>query len=164
MADFEKALKKVLRWEGKLVDDANDLGGRTAYGITQRTYNQYYTGDVWDITEEQIRYIYRRGYWDKIQGDFIGSQSVAEIVFDMAVNSGVKTAVIKLQMLLELKPDGIFGPLTLKAVNRKNPKMLFMEYHDVRRAYYRIIVENRPTNKKYLQGWLNRLDSYRFED
>lgn len=164
MAEFEKALKKVLLWEGGKVDDPNDLGGRTAYGITQRTYNQYFKGDVWDITEEQIRYIYRIGYWDKIQGDLIISQSVAELTFDFAVNSGPSMATKKLQMLLNLTPDGRFGPLTLRAVNKKHSGVLFRELYDVRVAYYKLIVKNRPSNSKYLQGWLNRLSSYKYEN
>lgn len=163
MADFEKSLKKVLLWEGKLVDDPDDLGGRTAYGITQRTYNQYFTGDVWNITEDQIKYIYKTGYWDKIKGDEIKSQSVAELLMDFSVNSGISTAVRKIQMLVGEVPDGKLGPLTLRAINKKNPQILFNELHDVRAAFYKLLVQNRPVNAKYLRGWLNRLNSYTFE-
>lgn len=65
MADFKKALKKVLKWEGGFVDDPDDLGGRTNKGITQRTYNIYYSGDVKDITDEQVEAIYKSGFWKR---------------------------------------------------------------------------------------------------
>lgn len=161
MADFKKALEKVLRWEGGRVDDPDDYGGRTCSGITQKTYNQYFTGDVWNIEPHQVAYIYKIGYWDKIKGDYIQNQRIAELLFDFSVNSGVHTAVVKIQMLLNLKPDGIFGPVTLKAINEKNPELLFRELFDVRVAYYKLIVKNRPSNQKFLKGWLNRLNSYK---
>lgn len=35
MTSFEKALKHTLGIEGGYVDDANDRGGRTNFGITE---------------------------------------------------------------------------------------------------------------------------------
>lgn len=163
MADFKKALKKVLKWEGGFVDDPDDLGGRTNKGVTQRTYNIYYSGDVKDITDEQVEAIYRAGFWKKIGGDDIKDQSVAELLFDYAVNSGVKTAVIKIQKLVEVNDDGVMGKITLGAINAKDPKTLFNELWDVRAAYYKAIVAKRPTNQKFLKGWMNRLNSYKYE-
>lgn len=164
MAELAPALEKVLKWEGGRVDDPNDLGGRTAYGITQRTYNQYYEGDVWDITPIQIRTIYRAGYWNKISGDSIENQSIAEFLFDWAVNCGPSTAIKKVQALLRVDTDGIMGKKTLQALNAKNGRVLFNELLDTRIAYYKLLVQKRPSQQKYLKGWLNRTKSYTYKN
>lgn len=164
MADFNKSLTKVLLWEGGKVDDKDDPGGRTAYGITQRVYSVYYPGDVWDATSQQVATIYKTAYWKKINGDAIHSQSVAELLMDFAVNSGVQTASKKIQALVGVEQDGQIGSKTVKAINEKDPKILFNALHDVRAAYYKAIVAKRPTSQKYLKGWMNRLNSYTFEN
>lgn len=163
MANFKPALKKVLKHEGGYSNHPLDAGGSTNKGITQKTYNYYYEGDVKNITDEQVETIYKIGYWNKIKGDNIISQSVAELLFDYAVNSGSKTAIIKVQRLVGVKDDGLMGPKTIDAINKKNPKTLFNELHDVRVAYYKQIVANKPSQKVFYNGWKNRLESYKFE-
>lgn len=161
MADFKTALKKVLKWEGGFVDDPDDMGGRTNKGITQKTYNLYYEGDVKYITDEQVETIYRVGFWKRIKGDDIQSQKVAELLFDYAVNSGVVTASKKIQALVGVVQDGKIGSITVEAINKKNPDTLFNELYDVRVAYYKAIVARRPNQQKFLKGWLRRLKSYK---
>lgn len=163
MANIKQALEKVLRWEGGISNHPNDKGGLTAYGITQNTYSNYYEGSVINITKEQIETIYRVGYWNKINGDLINNQSVAELLFDFAVNSGARTAVTKIQMLLGVKTDGVCGPKTVAAINAKDPKVLFNELHDVRVAFYKSIVTKNSSQKVFLKGWLNRVNSYTIE-
>lgn len=163
MADFKKALAKVLKWEGGFAEHPSDPGGRTNKGITQKTYNYYYEGDVLHITDEQVETIYRIGFWNKIKGDYINSQSVAELLFDYAVNSGVKTAVVKIQRILKVADDGVLGPKTLEAINSRNAKALFDELHSVRATYYKQLVTKNPSLKVFYRGWCNRLNSYTFQ-
>lgn len=166
MADFKKALAKVLAWEGGFVNHPNDPGGATNKGITLKTFNYYFPGGLAAlkaITDEQVETIYRSGYWRLIKGDEIESQSVAELLFDYAVNSGKSTAVRKIQKLVGVEADGIMGPITIKAINSKNPKLLFAELHDVRKAYYKAIIARNPSLEVFRKGWNRRLDSYVFE-
>ena len=80
------------------MDDPHDPGGRTAYGITQKTYDAWRTRhglpvrDVWLITESEKQSIYKTEYWDTIGGDRL-PQGVAMVAFDLAVNSGVSRAL-----------------------------------------------------------------------
>lgn len=161
MANFSKALEKTLRWEGGRVDNPLDYGGRTAYGITQKTYNQYFTGDVWNIEPHQVAYIYKIGYWNKIKGDLIIDQDIAELLFDFAVNSGVRTASKKIQILVGVEADGIIGKQTIEAINKANSGRLFRMLFDVRVAYYKLIVQKNPSQKVFLRGWMNRLNSFK---
>ena len=46
---------------------------------------------------ESFYAFYKANFWDKIKGDEIESQEVANALYDFAVNSGVKKAVEKIQ-------------------------------------------------------------------
>lgn len=162
MAKFDKALQKVLKLEGGFVNNPNDKGGATNSGITISVYRSYFghertVEDLKTITYFETAYIYRFGYWDKIKGDEIKSQSVAELLFDFAVNSGVYTAVRKIQKIVGAVQDGTFGQQTLNAVNDYNPNDLFDKLKQVRQEYYDSIVTLNPSQKIFHKGWSNRL-------
>ena len=41
MANVEKLVPFILKWEGGFVNDPDDLGGATNKGVTLATYTQY---------------------------------------------------------------------------------------------------------------------------
>lgn len=96
-ANFEKSLKFVLQFEGGFSDRKDDPGGRTNFGITQRTYSAWRQRralsikDVKGITQDEVRQIYRGAYWDAIGADDLPG-GVDCVSFDFAVNSGVARA------------------------------------------------------------------------
>jgi len=127
---FEDAFKIVLGFEGGYINDPDDRGGATNYGITYTTLNNAknkgwvpFNVTIKDIKLEHAKAIYKKGYWDVVQADSL-PHPLDLIMFDMAVNHGPGAAVKLLQKSLnallrytELKVDGIIGPLTLRAVN-----------------------------------------------
>jgi hypothetical protein len=160
---YRTVLGFVLRWEGGFVDDPIDPGGRTNRGVTQKTYNAYRKskqlpeGDVKDITPDEVEEIYQRNYWLAAHcPELPAGLAVAQM--DTAVNMGVGAAVRLLQRALGLKPDGHFGPKTRDAVRQSDPRRLLERYLELRRARYHHLVEKNPSLKKFLKGWLNRLD------
>lgn len=142
--EFLLCLDQTLEFEGipGKVDDPDDPGGRTAYGITQKTYDRYLkpqpSKDVWDITIEEVRSIYYRDYWLRVGASF-RFWPIPLLLFDAAVNHGVTRAIKFL------------------AASNGDPK----RYLDVRVAFYHAIVRHRPTSRKYLKGWLRRADTLR---
>lgn len=169
MADFWTSLEKTLSFEGGVSDNPNDKGGYTYKGITVKTFRKYYGTDKWRndlraITDEQLEHIYRDGYWDRIMGDRIQSQSVAEFLFDFAVNSGAKEAVRNLQLILGTSADGIMGEITLGALNGADARETFEALKMARKRHYRAIAAIRPKNQVFLKGWLKRADSFKFHD
>ncbi len=90
MADFEKAVAVVLRHEGGYVNDPDDPGGETNYGISKRAYPHL---DIARLTVEQAKAIYRADYWERIAGDSLTSQHYANALLDTAVNMGVRVAL-----------------------------------------------------------------------
>lgn len=123
--NFDHVLARTLVYEGGKVDDKRDPGGRTAYGITQRTFSNWLKAmgravrDVYTITKDEIRAIYKKLYWDAIHGDDLPA-GIDMVMFDAAVNSGVAQAVKWTQRALGTDyrgmVDGIMGLGTLNAV------------------------------------------------
>ena len=96
--------------------------------------------------------------------DKIECTRVAQIFVDWAVNSGVKTAIKAVQKIVGTTPDGIMGPITLKAINTYGPHTLFDKIKEARIKFYEDIVEENPSQKVFLKGWLNRIDEFKWCD
>ena len=106
MADFLVSIKKTLANEGGYTNDLNDAGGETNMGVSKREYPDV---DIKNLTEQQAVEIYREGYW-KANYSQIANQPLADKLFDLGVLFGVGTTVKVLQIVLDLTPDGAFGP------------------------------------------------------
>jgi len=124
-ADFARSLVRVLVYEGGKVDNPRDPGGRTNFGITQKTYTAWLASkgqdsvDVYKIPIADRDSIYETEYWDRIRGDDMPT-GLDLVVFDAAVNSGVGQAGKWLQQALGPSygglRDGVIGKQTLQAV------------------------------------------------
>lgn len=160
---FDYALDFVLRHEGGYVNDPDDPGGATNYGITQSTYESYLWRDVRHITQEEVRDIYESRYWHDGRCDAIHAVAprVAMAHLDACVNTGIIQAARFLQRAVGVAADGHVGPVTLRAIEaRLEPDILgSMLLH--RERFYHDLVSKRPALKKFLKGWLLRLSHLR---
>lgn len=112
MSDFDKAFELVVGVEGGYVNDPNDPGGETIYGITRRDHPDLWVGGPPTLAQAKGRYM--RDYWAPLScGDM--PWPLGALVFDAAVNQGVKKAAVTLQKALRVKQDGRIGPVTLAA-------------------------------------------------
>lgn len=128
--DLKKGLTFVLKWEGGYVNDPNDPGGETKWGITKRDYPDE---DIPNLSRERALEIYANDYWLAAGCDTIPfPYNVA--VFDTAVNCGVSRAVGWYQQV--------------KGVD------MFLAY---RKQYYTELVNKNPTMVRYARGWWGRL-------
>ena len=110
---FEQALTILLRYEGGYVNNPRDPGGETNFGITRRLALRYgYIGDMRDIPKATVASIYRAEFWDKIRAHEL-HHYIRYPLFDFAVHSGVKRAVMELQAVSGCVVDGIIGKQTL---------------------------------------------------
>lgn len=167
MADFKKYAPKLLQVEGGYVNHPDDSAGPTNKGITLATYRDYCGQDKTIADLQNISYgtwqnIMKDMYWDKCRADEIENQSVAEILVDWCVNSGM-VGLRRVQELVGAKPDGIAGPITLSLINTSDPKMLFDRIMAARTQFYINIVKKNPSQKVFMNGWMNRLGQFKYE-
>jgi len=156
MANFDLAIDKTLAHEGgsTLTNDANDRGGATKYGISQKSYPDV---DIPGLTETQAKEIYQRDYWDRVRADDIHSQTIAENIFDTCVNMGVRSGSRLAQSALNIDPaDGIIGSQSLQIINAADEKLFSAKFALAKMQRYADICTADSSQKKYLLGWLNR--------
>ena len=154
--NFERALTLLLRHEGGWSSNVHDPGGSTMKGITKKVYDAYMgkvttDEELKNIPDHHVAEIYRKQYWDRVNGDKLAS-GLDISIFDWAVNSGCGRAVKALQKCVGAKQDGGLGPLTLKAVGGKDPKELIEMISVERETFYRKL----RTFKHFGKGWLRR--------
>lgn len=114
--NFDAAFAELLGHEGGYSDHAADPGGKTRYGVTEAVAREVgYRGDMRDLPLDLAKRIYRERYWDAVRADELPA-GVRYAVFDAAVNSGPRQAVLWLQRAAGVDADGIIGPKTLAAV------------------------------------------------
>jgi lysozyme family protein len=175
MADFQRFFPTLLQHEGGFVDDPVDPGGATNKGITFATFKecaQRLLGiepsltALKTLTDEQAAAIYKALYWDRIRGDQISLQPLAEIVFDFQVNAGATSAKLLQRVLNDLgatpsiNVDGVIGDGTLAALDAADQRVVYARFKLGRADYYRDLVSRRPGLQKFLKGWLNRVASF----
>ena len=158
MADFEQAFQFVLLHEGGYANDPSDPGGETKYGISKRSYPKL---DIKNLTVQQAARIYERDFWEKIQGDKIQNQTLANKLFDLAVNMGAIRAIRILQEAcglcgLPLTENGLMGASTLTVINMCNSGALLAEFKALAAEYYHNLAHEHPALQRFLGGWLKR--------
>ena len=133
MITFDKAVDWILKWEGgdKITNDPSDRGGLTKYGISKRAYPKY---DIKNLTLIEAKTIYKRDYWDKIDGDKIDPK-LAMALFNCAVNMGVGRA----RMFKEVAKS-------------------YYEVIVLCKDKYNGIVQANKSQRVFLKGWMNRLN------
>ena len=154
-AVFDKSFEVLMRVEGGYVDDPNDKGGKTKYGISQKSYPNI---DIAILTKEEAKQIYYDDYWNRCKCRFL-PDCLSLAVFDFAVNSGNKTAIKKLQSCLGVKVDGVIGNQTIGACNRLPLKKLLDDYFNERVDYLISLKDF----KHFGKGWINRVNIVRKE-
>lgn len=147
--NFDTAFKKLIGHEGGYVNDPRDPGGETKYGISKRAYP---TIDIKNLTLDGAKLIYKRDYWDRCRCDDL-PEAVRFDVFDAAVNSGVKQAIVWLQRALGVVADGVIGSITLSFAEKTDGYLLAMKYNGTRLLF----MTNLPTWPTYSKGWAKRI-------
>lgn len=153
---FDKLVSIILKHEGGYVNDPDDLGGETKYGISRHRYPDL---DIRNLTEEQARAIIYEDFYLKMRLHYIKSDLLALHVLDMGFNAGRYTAVRLLQeLLLGIPVDGVIGPVTAAAIAHASIHVDMVKAYRAKRIERYYEVSRLRNNKKFLKGWVNRVN------
>ena len=154
---FDKIFSFTIGKEGDYVNDKDDPGGETGFGISKKTYPKE---DIKNITIERAKEIYYKDYWIISDCDKLisaGYPLTAMALFDSSVNCGILTSKKFIQQYLNIYIDGILGPKTMKEINLKKDFDLCNGILDKRENYYLQIISVNPKLSKFGKGWVNRV-------
>lgn len=166
------------RYEGGYVNDPNDKGGETKYGITKATYPNL---DIKNLTKDVAIDLYIKHFWSKFLDDvliFMGYE-VSCRAFAFVINRNLKNGVKAMQNALnqmtrdyyavdELAVDGLWGKQSstrLQYVTREmddeglfaNEALTNAFYLEMIKQYYGLCVQNPRAYNQYLKSWIRRV-------
>jgi lysozyme family protein len=158
----------------KYTNNPSDSGGPTKYGITKRTYQNFYDALVLDseienMTAATAKQIYRVDYWSPLRCEEIIPLAFAVAFFDCGVLYGVKTTALLIQRALSLcsatlKLDGILGDKSIGFINSIGGgsnvlrSSLAHSFYGLLLSHIDDVITANPKNEVFRQGWINRAD------
>ena len=175
MPDYRKLTPFILRWEGGENNDPIDKGGHTNKGITRKTFNSLCkkllgkeptTENFIKLTsEDAMKFIHH--YWMKATwNNSIKSQAVAEAITTWYWGSG-SYGIKEWQRMLRDKfgkknivVDGSVGRQTVDYSNSIPESKLVAQAIISRKATFNKIVKSDPTQARFINGWINRLNDF----
>ena len=153
MPSISDIINNEIKTEGAPTNDSNDKGGPTAFGISKAANPEAWKNGA--PTEAQARAIYQSKYVDQPGFNKITDPQLQAQLVDYGVNSGPMIAIQKLQAILEVPVDGVLGPATLVAIAAStlplNNLLVVARIQMISK-----LVQAKPSDLKYLSGWLNR--------
>lgn len=178
-ANANISIPKVIKEEGGFQNSPNDSGNfyngvlmGTKYGITPAAYKSYYNAEptpviIKNLTIEKATPIYKKKYWDKIRGDEIKNDSVADLMMFTVVNSGTgqistlkKLANITAGKKIMAETATPFTSNEIKLLNELPQSIYHNNLKVHRKRFYENLAAKQPKNQIFLKGWLSRLDKH----
>lgn len=183
MKSVQQISEEIVAREGGYVNDPDDPGGATNYGVTIHTMRSLGLDldrdgdvdahDVRALTHAQAVQIFVDHYFHKPRVDLL-PEALQASVFDMYVNAGGNAIKILQRLLAEFQEpvtvDGALGPMTAAAVGRafKKAGPYFVDAYGIaRRNYYFALADRRAKSRKYARtraggkgGWIKRAEEF----
>ena len=164
----------ILKREKGFVDDPDDGGGPTRFGITIEALCEYRrevggfvpkTVDeirqaIQNLSVEEARGIYQRNYIDKPRFGDIKHPELRALVIDTGVLHGRHRAARWLQGVAGVKADGWVGDITLGAVNGRLWRPIYLGLLARRYRGFADFVQSKPSQLKFLEGWVVRANEF----
>jgi len=180
MANYTNIIPFIKAAEGGLSRNPKDKasaypipdgsGYHTNKGITWRVWSSIFGSTqpsifgFYNMTDKDWSYIFKQLYWNKIYGDQINSQRIADILVNWVWGAGTYYPVYNLQTILGVYVDGIFGSKTLAALNSANEYEVYNKLKQLQTKYFTDL-GNQADYSVFKEGWLNRLKKlYAFTD
>ena len=153
LVEFNDIIEVVLHHEGGYVNDPDDPGGETNFGIAKRSHPDV---DIANLTKDGAKEIYKEHYWDRNKVEDL-PEDLRHIYFDMCVNQGRGRAVKIMQRAANAQGAGLvvdvgMGPKTIAAMDGVE----LQRVRAYRVKYYADLVTRKPDLEKFYFGWFRR--------
>lgn len=149
MISFDEVFDRLIGHEGGYVNDPNDPGGETNWGISKRSYPNV---DIKNLTRAGAKAIYLTDFWLRIHADRLPG-SIAFQLMDFAVNSGIETAVRYFQRAIGVADDGHWGPISQGVAEHTSESDMVMALN-AERLDFMTRLKNWPNAGR---GWARRI-------
>lgn len=183
MPSVEEVAAQIVAREGGYVNDPDDPGGATNYGVTIGTMKslgldlnkdrRVDATDVRMLTRAQAQQIFVEHYFRRPRLSDL-PPAVQASVFDMYVNAGTNAVKILQRLVARMgfsaTADGVIGPQTVAAAHdaaAAAPDHFADAYGIARRNYYYSLADQRPASRKYARsksggkgGWITRAEEF----
>lgn len=160
MAKFLEAYQLLRQAEGGAADHPDDKGGQTYAGISRKFHPNWPGWAFIDrgeaVPEELVEIFYQDEYWNRLRLDSLISQKVANSIFSYAVNAGIRPAVMMVQRIVSVTPDGSVGPITIYALNNTTAELFLTKFALARIQHRADVCTADPSQKAFLLGWIRR--------
>jgi lysozyme family protein len=157
---FKETLEKVLQFEGGLKLHRNPTEDAETYaGIYRKAHPEWEGWAYIDRGKLPPFELVEKFYYDNYYKPFeaVKSDKIRDLLFETAVNTGLRQAIKLAQRVLGVKADSILGPITLSALNSIKPENFVKDYTLARIAFYTALANRNPRRYGiYLRGWINR--------
>jgi len=183
MKSIETIADEIVAREGGYVNDPDDPGGATKYGVTIGTMKRLgldltgdkrvTTADVKRLTRDKAKQVFIQDYYHRPRIGELPDVLQAS-VFDMYVNAGGNAVKILQRLLVDMGQsvvvDGAIGPQTIEAARIAHtlaPRHLADAYGIARRNYYYGLADRRVSSRKFARrrdggkgGWITRSEEF----
>lgn len=169
MANFEPIVEWLIYQEDSrkkpgAVENIGDGAGMTRFGITSKNFGSVMPAYFWEPSTlfhqalGAAKWFYKQQYWNHLDADTIHDDEPAALLLSASVNLGLGTGVKLLQKVLGTTQDGHIGMVTLTELNEKDPDVVSKLFRAEWEIHYRLIADANPSDQKFLNGWLNRVN------
>lgn len=174
--DFDYCFSRLIEIEGGYVSDPDDPGGATKYGISRLAAPDL---DIEHLTLEEAKNWYWENYWNPLGLYSIADRSICCELLEAAVHLDPPksprraTQVVQGALILlgaAIKFDGDMGEKTIAAINGyAHPATLLKLMNGLqlaallvgaqgKNAFIELVRARKPALRKYLRGWLRRIE------
>lgn len=121
------------------------------------------------FTSGIIQSIYKTAFWNTTKMETIDDPDMRYAFFDFYINAGgnatkvLQKTLNALQSEIVLTEDGAIGPKTIACLNSVDHKLLYNTFIEKRKEYYQNLVKAEPEYKRFLNGWLNRVNTFKLK-
>ena len=183
MKSVQELAREIVAREGGYVNDPDDPGGETNFGVTIGTMRRLGldlnrdgavdSRDIRAMTADRAADIYIAHYFTQPRICDLPPQLQAS-VFDMYVNAGAGAVKILQRLLTQMgypcSDDGVIGPATRRAAAMAAadaPSHIADAYGIARRNFYYALGDARPASRKFARrrdggkgGWITRAEEF----